>query len=394
MTNTNIEITALYKDHFGQLVALLLSRFPALSIESAEDVVQDTFVDAAAIWPVKGVPRNQPGWLYIVSKNKSINLLKKSGKNEELSSAMTTPVLMGEIAEHHFKDAQLQMLAACCHPHLPPKVQVVLALKYVANLKVNNIALQLGVHADAIEKMLYRAKQKIKEASLVLSTGRTTTDIKERLPVMHKVIYLIFSEGYQHGRQLCEEALILNKDLLDSLLCNTETKALQALLLFHIARFPARFDMDGNPVELENQDRGLWNAPMIHLARQYLADSEAPVFSPYHLEAAIANVHCSASTFKATNWAAICTYYEVLLKIYPSPFAQINYATSLLYAGQAEKAYKILAGLQQHVYFNRSPILNTALGKYFELMGKKEEAQAYFKAAQNLKSGPCPDFGV
>jgi len=98
--------------------------------------------------------------------------------------------------------------------------------------------------------MLYRARQKIKEASLVLSAGHTS-DLKERLPVMHKVIYLIFSEGYQHGRQLCEEALILNKELLDSPLCNTETKALQALLLFHIARFPARFDPDGNPVELE-----------------------------------------------------------------------------------------------------------------------------------------------
>jgi RNA polymerase sigma factor (sigma-70 family) len=386
MTNTNIEITALYKEHFGQLVSLLLSRFPALSIESAEDVVQDSFADAAALWPVQGIPRNQPGWLYIVGKNKAINLLKKLGRNEELSLAVTMPVHIGEIAEHHLKDAQLQMLAACCHPHLPPKVQVVLALKYVANLKVNNIALQLGVQPDAIEKMLYRAKQKIKEASLVLSAGRTS-DIKERLSVMHKVIYLIFSEGYQHGRQLCEEALILNKDLLDSPLCTTETKALQALLLFHIARLPALSDSDGNLIELECQDRSLWNAPMIRLAQQYLADSEALVFSPYHLEAAIACVHCLASTFDDTNWAAICTYYEVLLKIYPSPFAEINYATSLLYAGQSERAYQILTDLQQHVYFNRSPLLNTALGKYFELMGKREEAQAYFKAAQNIHPG-------
>ncbi len=383
MTNINIEITALYKEHFGQLVSLLLSRFPALSIESAEDVVQDAFVDGAALWPSQGIPRNRAGWLYIVSKNKAINLLKKQGKNEELSLAVTMPVHMGEIARHHLKDAQLQMLAACCHPHLPPKVQVILALKYVANLKVNNIALQLGVRPDAIEKMLYRAKQKIKESSLVLALGHSH-DIKERLSVMHKVIYLIFSEGYQHGRELCEEALILNKDLLDSALCNTETKALQALLLFHIARFPALLDRDGNPVELEYQDRSLWNAPMIQLAQQYLADSEAPVFSPYHLEAAIACVHCSAVVFGDTDWAAICTYYEVLLKIYPSPFARINYATSLLYAGQAEKAYSILSDLQGQVYFSRSPVLNNALGKYFELMGRSEEAQAYFKAARKI----------
>src|SRR5579872_719610 len=57
MTHTNIEITVLYKKHFGQLVSLLLSRFPELSIESAEDVVQDAFADAAAIWLRQGSPR-------------------------------------------------------------------------------------------------------------------------------------------------------------------------------------------------------------------------------------------------------------------------------------------------------------------------------------------------
>ncbi len=391
MTSPNIEIATLYKEYFGQLVSLLLVRFPALSIESAEDAVQDAFARAAVIWHRQGFPRNQPGWLYTVCKNKAIDILKKAGKSEDLSQAKDLPVHMEEIAGHNLKDAQLQMLAACCHPHLTPKVQVVLALKYVANLTVKNIALQLGIQPDAVEKILYRARQKIREESLLLSAG-DGKNLEERLPVMHKVIYLIFSEGYQHGQQLCEEALIFNKGLLDSRLCNAETKALQALLLFHIARFPARFDQKGRAIELEYQDRTRWNASLIRLAGQYLADSKAPFFSPYHLEAAIASVHCSAHTFAATNWATICTYYEALLKIYPSPFAQINYATSLLYTGQAEKTYRILSGLYTHAYFSKLPILNLALGKYFEQMGNKEEAQIYFKRAENFQGGTCPEF--
>ena len=391
MTSPNIEIAILYKEYFGQLVSLLLVRLPDLSVESAEDAVQDAFADAAFLWPKQGIPRNQPGWLYTVCKNKCINILRKAGKNQDLSHAIGASVYMEEIAGQHLKDAQLQMLAACCHPNLAPKVQVVVALKYVANLTVRNIALQLGVQPDAVEKMLYRARQKIKEASLLLSTGNRK-DVEERLSVMHKVIYLIFSEGYLHGQELAEEALILNKGLLDSRLCNAETKALQALLLFHIARFPARFDQKGRAIELENQDRTRWNASLIRLAGQYLADSKATFFSPYHLEAAIAAVHCSAHTFADTNWVAICTYYEALLKIYPSPFAQINYATSLLYTGQAEKTYQILSGLYTHAYFNKLPLLNLALGKYFEQMGNKEEAQVYFKRAENFLGGSCPDF--
>ncbi len=106
------------------------------------------------------------------------------------------------------------MLMACCHPHLTPKTQIVLALKYVFNLKVENIALQLGAGPDAIEKMLYRARQKIKSEALVLSTGLYGYSV-ERLSVMHKVIYLIFSEGYKQsgdkisrGKILCEDALM------------------------------------------------------------------------------------------------------------------------------------------------------------------------------------------
>src|SRR5581483_454580 len=120
-----------------------------------EDIVQETFAEATIHWPEQGIPDNPSGWLYQVCKNKSINLVKRKSKTEELSSAQTIAAVE-EITEHGFKDAQLQMLMACCHPNLTPKTQVVLALKYVANLKVENIALQLGVESDAIEKMLYR----------------------------------------------------------------------------------------------------------------------------------------------------------------------------------------------------------------------------------------------
>ena len=175
------------------------------------------------------------------------------------------------------------MLMACCHPHLTPKTQVVLALKYVANLKVENIALQFGAELDAIEKMLYRARQKIKSEALILSANGDAYS-KERLSVVHKVIYLIFNEGYKQpgekisqGKMMCEDALMLNKFLFDSPLCNPETKALQALMLFNIARFDARFDADGNAVELEYQDRSNWNrfidtacSPVINRVRRFL----------------------------------------------------------------------------------------------------------------------------
>ncbi len=376
MNETERCIEAIYKDKFGQLIALILQRFRSLSVESAEDIVQETFAEAATYWPKQGMPENPSGWLYQTCRNKSINLLKKMAKTADLSLAKQVPATADEISEHGFKDAQLQMLMACCHPHLTPKMQVVLALKYVANLKVENIAEQFGAELDAIEKMLYRARQKIKTEALVLSADGDAYS-KERLPVMHKVIYLIFNEGYKQpgekisqGKMLCEDALMLNKFLFDSPLCNSETKALQALMLFNIARFDSRFDADGNAVELEHQDRKNWNASLIKLAHRLLTESEDLFFSPYHLEAAIACVHCTADKFEDTDWKAICRYYEALLKIYPNPFAEINYAVALQYNHQDEKAIGILLELQRNPYFNKLPILDSAIQKYFKRMQK------------------------
>jgi len=376
MNETEKCIEAIYKDKFGQLISLILQRFRSLSVESAEDIVQETFAEAAVSWPKQGVPENPSGWLYQTCRNKSINLLKKMAKTADLSFAKEFPATTEEISEHGFKDAQLQMLMACCHPHLTPKMQVVLALKYVANLKVENIAGQFGAELDAIEKMLYRARQKIKTEALVLSVNGDAYS-KERLPVMHKVIYLIFNEGYKQpgekisqGKMMCEDALMLNKFLFDSPLCNSETKALQALMLFNIARFDARFDAEGNAVELEHQDRSNWNAPLIQLAHRLLTESEDLFFSPYHLEAAIACVHCTAGKFEDTDWEAICRYYEALLKIYPNPFAEINYAVALQYNQQDEKAIAILLELQRNPYFNKLPILDSTIRKYFKRVQK------------------------
>ncbi|MBS1505889.1 MAG: sigma-70 family RNA polymerase sigma factor [Bacteroidetes bacterium] len=371
MNETEKIIERLYKEKYGQLVALLMQKFNTLQIETVEDVVQEAFVEAAARWPEQGTPQNPGGWLFHACRNKTINLLKKSVRLFNLS-LVTTTVESEEISSYDFNDAQVHMLIACCHPHLPPKTQVVLALKYVANLKIESIALQLATHADSIEKTLYRARQKIKNESLALSAVRDGFS-KERMAVLHKVIYLIFHEGYKQpavnrdqGETMCEEALLMNKSLLDSRYANSETKALHALMLFNLARFDTRFDANGKPIELEYQNRSVWNRKLISLGHHLLIASEDTEFSPYHLEASIAFVHCSALHFEDTDWPAICKYYEVLLKIYPSPFAEINYAVALQYNHQVDKAYSILMNLYQNPYFHQLPILQSSLKKCVE----------------------------
>jgi predicted RNA polymerase sigma factor len=155
MNEFDKRIEILYKERFGQLISLILQRFRPLSIDWAEDIVQETFTAAALHWPKTGMPDNPSGWHYQTCKNKSINLLKQNAKTADLSLAKTATVAADEISEAGFKDAQLRMLMACCHPHLTPKTQIVLALKYVARFNARFNAQGNAVEPEHQDRSLW-----------------------------------------------------------------------------------------------------------------------------------------------------------------------------------------------------------------------------------------------
>ena len=93
-------------------------------------------------------------------------------------------------------DQQLILLFACAHPDLSPKVQVVITLKYVVNLKVEAIAKILGMTVDGIDKLLVRVRQKIRSEK-ILFFEPIAEELESRIHIVHKILYLIFNEGYK-----------------------------------------------------------------------------------------------------------------------------------------------------------------------------------------------------
>ena len=220
------------------------------------------------------------------------------------------------------------------------------------------------------------------------------------MSIVHKIIYLTFNEGYKSttGKEilredLCEEALLLNKALLESPLSNKETAALHALMLFNSARFKSRISDSGELLDLESQDRSTWNQDLIHLAHDFFTRSQCESVSTYHLEAAIACLHCIAPSFEQTDWRTIVGLYARMLQIYPNPFVELNYAIAKYYAGDKQSALKILDDLQKHAFLNQYYLLNMALGKFQLLEGNEKLARQYLlKARQQTTLQKEKDF--
>lgn len=387
MDEVQQEVDRLYKQQFGKMVASLLYSSRDIDPETAEDIVQDSFSAALTDWRLKGIPLNPTAWIYRVCRNKTLNKIKKDQRLESLSEKTDRGSVEIRFSESVLDDQQLKLLFACAHPDLSPKAQIVITLKYVVNLRVETIAKVLGMSIDAVDKLLLRARQKIKDEKIILEEPHPQA-LKQRLAIVHKIIYLTFNEGYKSSggkeilrEDLCEEALLLNKGLLASNLGNKETKALHALMLFNCARFKSRFAASGELLDLENQDRSLWNQDLMQLGHDFLSQSRSELVSKYHLEAAIACLHCAAKSFDTTDWKTIAGLYVRLLHLNTNPFVELNYAIALFYAGEKETAFKILNTLRQHAVLSQYYLLNMALGKFHQMEGDNYLAKQFLQKA-------------
>ena len=101
-------------------------------------------------------------------------------------------------------------------------------------------------------------------------------------------------------------------------------------MMFHHARRAARVATDGSVVLLEDQDRAGWDAAMIAEASELLETAlRRERHGPFVLQAAIAGLHARAPTADATDWPMIVALYDQLIRLEPSPVAELNRAVAV-----------------------------------------------------------------
>lgn len=382
-------INSIYKKQFSKMVIALAKYTGLRDLATAEDIVQEAFAAAAKSWSTK-MPDNPQAWLYRVCRNIALNQLRQDKRSESLVDDNSYTQNFDSIFETDTDDDQLRMLIACVHPNFSTKNQVIFALRYVAGFRIEQIANILGSPADTISKTLLRMRETIVKENINF-TFDVSKASRERIHVLHKIIYLMFSEGSKTsgGRsilnlELCEDALSLCLSIANTKsLCLPETHALLALMLFNLSRFEARFDDNGEPVELELQDRSKWNAEMIRVAVHHVTLA-GETSTAYHLEAAIAWLHTSSRSFAETDWTKIAALYEKLLTINDSPFVRMNQSIALFYSGDVLTALHQLKKLGESAFMQQHYLFHMALGKIYSKTNEIEKARAHFTKAYEL----------
>jgi predicted RNA polymerase sigma factor len=180
--------------------------------------------------------------------------------------------LAADAAGVNERDETLDLYFLCCHPALSTASQVALTLRAVGGLTTGEIARAFFVPEATMAQRLTRAKQTIRSAGTAFPE-LTPSDRAVRLPVVLKVIYLIFNEGYtQSGGDhlyridLSSEAIRVARLLSHLLPEDPEVGGLLALMLLTDARRTARTGQNGELIPLDEQVRSLWDQSGIAVA--------------------------------------------------------------------------------------------------------------------------------
>ncbi|MBO6900234.1 MAG: RNA polymerase sigma factor [Rhizobiaceae bacterium] len=374
-----------------QAVAALLRYFRDL--DTAEEAFQEASLRALKNWPKNGPPRDPAAWLIFVGRNSGIDTIRKKSRLTELPPEDRISDLddhEADMAERldnaDYRDDVLRLLFICCHPDLPSTQQIALALRIVSGLSVKQIARAFLVNERAMEQRITRAKGRVGTSSVTFETPGPV-ERAERFAVVAAMVYLVFNEGYSATGEecaarapLCEEAIRLARLLLRLFPAEPEMMGLLALMLLQHSRMPARFDAEGQIILLEDQNRSLWNRPMINeglaLIDKAMRHAEP---GPYQVQAAIAALHARAGTPADTDWKGIDQLYATLEVMQPSPVITLNRSVAISKLSGAADALAMIEPLAPKLgnYFN----FHGVRGAYLMQLGRRSEAREAFDMA-------------
>ncbi len=327
-----------FRTEWAPLVATLLRE--TRSLQLAEDVVSEAFVEASVRWRTDGPPRRPGAWLLTTARRKAIDQIRRQQRFDD-----RLPLLATEVddsprqADVRLGDDQLALIAGCAHPALDAEAQVALTLRYVCGLTTEQIGHSFMVPSETMKKRLTRAKAKIAAAGVPFDVPAAER-LPERLTAVCGVIYAVFNEGYASSvgpelvrGSLCDEAVWLSELLCDLAPDDGEVHGLAGLILLTDSRRWARTDADGLPVLLEDQDRSTWDAAKIERGLRHLTlSASVGGIGPYRLMGSIAGLHARSPSVEDTPWARIAGLYGALITLHDSPVLRLNQAAALAWS--------------------------------------------------------------
>jgi len=378
----SVSLEQMIRNEGGRVLATLVRLTGDITI--SEDAVQDAVVEALRRWPAVGVPDNPAAWLTAVARNRALDVLRREAKRtaKETDARLLDDVsasMRERTSDSMVRDDLLRLLFTCCHPALSVEGRLALALRTLCGLNTAEIAALFLVPEPTMGQRISRAKKKIATARIAYRVP-ADHELPDRLPAVLAVIHALLTAGHHAPvgaldarLDLGAEAVRLARLLHELMPDEPESTGLLALALATHARRAARLDQLGAVVLMADQDRSRWDHDEIAEAAALL-DGAVLLRRPgaYQVQAAIACLHGTASTYADTDWEQIAGLYATLERFVPTAVVRVNRAVAVAEAAGAVAALVLLDELDAemierwHLYWSTRAELLARLGRIDE----------------------------
>jgi RNA polymerase sigma-70 factor (ECF subfamily) len=322
-----------------------------------------------------------------VARRRGLDVLRRESRYREKLTLVARP------AEPQPGD-RLRLIFTCCHPALPRTGQVALTLRVACGLTTAQIAKAFLVPESTVGQRITRAKRKISDAGIPYRIPEGD-ELGSRLAEVLAVVYLLFNEGYMstggpqpRSRDLSDDAEFLATLLHQLMPAEPEVTGLLALIRLHRARAAARFGPHDEIIQLQHQDRSLWDQQVIADAGRLIARAAAAGRpGPYQLQAAVVACHAEAGRWEDTDWAQIVVLYDMLLHLAPSPVTRMHRAIALRYVNGPAAALREVDALAGQL--DGYHLFHAARAELLRDLGYAGQAHAADERALVLTANPA-----
>lgn len=393
-TDAETSVEAVFREERGRLLAALVSRFGDLDL--AEEATSEAIEAALRRWPVDGVPSKPGAWLLTTARRRAVDRLRR---DQVLAARIAVLQVEADRADPapaadvggELPDERLQLFFTCAHPALPAEDRTALTLRCLAGLTTPEVARAFLVPTATMAKRITRAKKRIQDLRIPFRVPGAD-ELPQRLPGVLQVLYSIFTEGYAASTgprlqrlDVAEEAIRLTRVLHRLLPGEREIAGLLALMLLVHARRGARTGPGGEMVLLEDQDRAVWDRPLIEEGRALvLVSLTGGPPGAYGVQAAIAALHDEAPDVASTDWPQIVALYDVLLRLVPSPVVAMSRAVAVAMRDGPAAGLTLLDELSDEPQLRAHHPYVAARAELLARLGRRDEAAAEYRRALDL----------
>lgn len=287
------------------------------------------------------------------------------------------------------ESTEVSYILECCSELDSKGHKFVFLAEHVLDINRDEVASLLAVDLNTIDTLINKKNEILQTCSYTTDLFKTQNEIINLADLFFELLNKInYSEAINKNlkKSFIFKVIGLFKLFIESGYSNKQTiHAFISYLYFNLSRQDTIFSAERKLISLREQDRSKWDVQLINKGIYHLEESaDGNNVTIYHLESAVAAIHCLSKSYRQTDWNKIVSVYDKYLSVNESPYVELQRASVISKIKGPRQGIEEIMNIGDMKSLEDSPLLYSTLGNlhlqihnYSTALENYEKAYAY-----------------